>query len=415
MKKNLFFALLTGAILAMTSCASKVASVEATTYAYPKEENSEVWRVMSKVNPGADAKFGALAKAAYASKEAGKDCFLVLSSEEEALLKGHAPIYLLTFGLLTGGDSNKEAELAYMDVEFKDKSFCNNRQKEWGKSVYYNDVVIKRYEEARKPEEEREEKEKIKEEKRAIRDQKKREKAEAKLAAKNVAKDTEKEKEVAPTPMSIKEGTAFETVTIGDQEWMKHNLNYEPDNGNSWCYKDEYEYCEKYGRLYDWATAMAFPPSCNTEKCTYNIAYPHRGICPEGWHIPSDEDWNKLENTVGHRIVAGMKLKAKNEWGDNTNKDDYGFSALPGGMRATFLTQNNFLASYQGINGIGTWWSASEPRPENKTLGKWTAFARVMTTTAFSTRSFFGSSIRNEILRAPEIKDQGFSVRCLKD
>ena len=62
-------------------------------------------------------------------------------------------------------------------------------------------------------------------------------------------------------------------MTIGEQTWMAHNLNYETEEGN-YCYKNSAKYCKKYGRLYTWAAAM--------------------DVCPEGWHLPDTTEWKAL-------------------------------------------------------------------------------------------------------------------------
>jgi len=151
------------------------------------------------------------------------------------------------------------------------------------------------------------------------------------------------------------------TVTIGDQVWQKCNLNY--DIGKSKCYEDDPTNCNIYGRLYDWATAMALPASCNSSSCSGQIQPKHQGICPGGWHIPSNEDWDKLlryvDGTSGTdspyiSYTAGRYLKARNGWNGNGNGEDtYGFSALPGGY--------GYLDGYFDFVGSnGFWWSASE-------------------------------------------------------
>ena len=151
------------------------------------------------------------------------------------------------------------------------------------------------------------------------------------------------------------EGKTYKTVKIGDQTWMAENLNY--DVQGSRCYENDPAYCAKYGRLYNWAMAMGLDESCNQSWCSG----PHKGICPSGWHIPSNEEWEKLVNFVG--INAGLELKATSGWDSpvaldkhfgscfGSCADEFGFSALPGG--------------YGGDNGgfgfvdfMGSWWSA---------------------------------------------------------
>ncbi len=83
------------------------------------------------------------------------------------------------------------------------------------------------------------------------------------------------------------DGKFYSTILIGDQCWFQENLNYETQGG-SWCYNDEVQNCERYGRLYTFEIAMAG----NSEEGS-------RGICPEGWRVPSDEDFKELERELG--------------------------------------------------------------------------------------------------------------------
>lgn len=84
-------------------------------------------------------------------------------------------------------------------------------------------------------------------------------------------------------------------VEIGDQVWTTKNLEV-PMKGSR-CYADEEENCEKYGRLYTWATAMAVSTKYDREQLG-EIELPYRGICPEGTHIPSQDEWLALYNYV---------------------------------------------------------------------------------------------------------------------
>jgi len=99
------------------------------------------------------------------------------------------------------------------------------------------------------------------------------------------------------------------------------------------CYKNNPTNCDKYGRLYNWAAA---------EKA-----------CPDGWHLPSEGEWQTLVDLVGGKEVAGSMLKASSGWKNNGNGvDAVGFSALPGG--------NGFRYSSDGVGNSGSWWSASK-------------------------------------------------------
>jgi len=128
----------------------------------------------------------------------------------------------------------------------------------------------------------------------------------------------------------------YRTVRIGNQTWMAENLNYKV-NG-SVCYDKDPVNCNKYGRLYDWKTAKT--------------------VCPAGWHLPSNADWNKLvsyvESNNGCNSCAGRYLKATSGWSNGGNgQDAYGFSALPGGFGSSD-------SSFSTVGYYGYWWSSSE-------------------------------------------------------
>jgi uncharacterized protein (TIGR02145 family) len=177
-------------------------------------------------------------------------------------------------------------------------------------------------------------------------------------------------------------GQTYNTIVIGDQTWMAENLNYAVSgsvcgNGNSLSSANTTT-CNTYGRLYDWLTVMKLPSKCgyvlSTSDADCAISSPHQGICPDGWHIPSNDDWNTLMAFVhldkGHgnytsntdSEYAGKYLKATSGWNPFSGKsgngeDTYGFSALPGG-----------IGSSGGFNNVGLrgyWWSTSERNSDN--------------------------------------------------
>ena len=119
----------------------------------------------------------------------------------------------------------------------------------------------------------------------------------------------------AQTPFTDpRDGKTYKTVKIGEQVWMGENLNYYVSSSR--CYDNKSTNCEIYGRLYSWETAMK--------------------ICPEGWHLPSETEWDKLITAIGGKNKAGKALKTRNGWRDykgisSNGEDAYGFSALPGG------------------------------------------------------------------------------------
>jgi len=157
------------------------------------------------------------------------------------------------------------------------------------------------------------------------------------------------------------EGETYKTVVIGTQTWFQRNLNYAVSgskcgNGShgSSLSDENTTTCDTYGRLYNWATAMALDASCNSSTCASQVGTKHRGICPSGWHIPSDAEWTILTNYVGGASTAGKYLKATSGWNSSGNgQDTYGFSALPGG-------DGYSNGGFYNVGLDGYWWSATE-------------------------------------------------------
>ncbi len=180
----------------------------------------------------------------------------------------------------------------------------------------------------------------------------------------------------------------YYTTTIGDQIWMAENLNYEAGSG-SLCYDNDPNNCNVYGRLYDWATVMNLSRDCNDKECTELIQTPHQGICPNGWHVPSDTEWGILEISVRW---SAIRLKATNGWNESGNgTDNYGFSALPGGY---------FKESFESVGYTGGWWTTSEDSASN-------AYSRII--------SYYQSEFFDYILPQNENKVARYSLRCVKD
>jgi len=161
-----------------------------------------------------------------------------------------------------------------------------------------------------------------------------------------------------------RESKLYKYKEIGEQVWMAENLNYNA-NGSR-CYGDNtggdsQNRCSTYGRLYNWATAMNLNSNCNSSACAGQVQTKHQGICPQGWHVPSDAEWTTLTSYVetqgGCTLCAGTRLKAASGWNTGSGyiagTDNYGFSALPGGMGYSNGTFTNI------VDEIGTWWSSS--------------------------------------------------------
>ena len=164
------------------------------------------------------------------------------------------------------------------------------------------------------------------------------------------------------------EGREYNTVLIGDQCWLKENLNVgtmingeevQQNNGivEKYCYDNDPANCEIYGGLYQW-----------DEMMQYNTAQSIQGVCPAGWHLPSDNEWKTMEmflgmtqsqadNVAWRGTDEGSKLKetGTNHWAapNSSATNSSGFTALPGGGhsgaffefitdRAIFLTSTEY-------------------------------------------------------------------------
>ena len=189
----------------------------------------------------------------------------------------------------------------------------------------------------------------------------------------------------------------YKGVQIGTQTWMAENLNYEVKN--SGCLYGSESNCDKYGRLYNWSSAMdssGLEEGNSANGCgavtTCSPTYPVRGICPEGWHLPDTTEWTLLFKTVGGPEKAGKYLKAASDWKENGyGTDAYSFSVLPG---SAYITNANVAP------GITTsFWSSTE-------FNEWRSEKAYGVT--------FGTTDKVS-WRDPMPKEFGFYVRCVKD
>lgn len=128
-----------------------------------------------------------------------------------------------------------------------------------------------------------------------------------------------------------RDGQVYKYTTIGDQVWMAQNLNYASEN--SVCYNNDPANCEIYGRLY---LLLSREKGKENGRINYNLA---DSVCPSGWHVPSNQEWLKMVNTVGdlNDKATATRLKATNLWNEDQKNgtDECGFSAIPGGYTNT--------------------------------------------------------------------------------
>lgn len=176
-----------------------------------------------------------------------------------------------------------------------------------------------------------------------------------------------------------RDGKKYRTVQIEDQTWMAQNLNYADSvntpslKGKMWCGGDStiQDYCDIFGRLYTWGAAV---DSIEFVKEGYNIStnygdYLHdttpspkiiRGICPEGWRLPSSDEFDDLFQKFGGFSTAGKALKAKTTlWNTDSGSDRAGFSAIPtgylfhdGSMKYVGENANFHTTQYNNLHSV---------------------------------------------------------------
>jgi uncharacterized protein (TIGR02145 family) len=148
-----------------------------------------------------------------------------------------------------------------------------------------------------------------------------------------------------------RDGKTYKKVAIGTQTWMGENLNY--NASGSACFNNDTSTCTTYGRYYNWATAMNGASSSSISPSGV------QGVCPGGWHLPSDAEWTVLVNYAGGESMAGRKLKSASSWNNYGNgADAFGFSALSGGVGWSLSGYNYIIFDDSGV--MGWWWSATE-------------------------------------------------------
>ena len=190
----------------------------------------------------------------------------------------------------------------------------------------------------------------------------------------------------------------YSIVEIATQTWMAENLNVgvkingvlnQTNNGimEKYCYNDDITNCNLYGGLYMWNEMMLYVTTPGA-----------KGICPNGWHIPTDAEWTLLGSNLGGNTVAGGKMKSTGTIEAGTGlwhtpntgaTNESGYSAFPGGYRAS-------AGNFNALGDTDNWWSSSLNNPLNAQY-RWIS-------NAYGYLNSFGCDIYF-----------GFSVRCVKN
>lgn len=199
----------------------------------------------------------------------------------------------------------------------------------------------------------------------------------------------------------------YQWVRIGTQVWMADNLAWLPEVGPALTGSDtipsyyvyayggtntgeakQLGYYKIYGVFYNWPAAM------NGAASSTEVPSGTRGACPEGWHVPSDGEWDILVNFLGGEYTAGTSMKSKKGWssfdghpgrGDNSS----GFNGLPAGGR-------NIGGGYYDLGFNALFWSTTD----NNDFSVW-----------YRNLGYFHYGV----YRYFSNKSYGFSVRCVRD
>jgi len=181
------------------------------------------------------------------------------------------------------------------------------------------------------------------------------------------------------------QGYEYDIVAIGDQCWFSENCRYLPVVSPS----SEGSETSPYYYVYDYEGSTVAEAQATENYATYGVLYNWsavmtEGICPSGWHIPSDGEFTELIDFLGGEDVPMGKMKDNIQW-NGTNSS--GWSGLPGGYR--------YSGGFDANGVYGYWWSASESGSNS-----WL-------------RTLYSSY--DNVVRSSKVRYLGFSARCVRD
>lgn len=208
-----------------------------------------------------------------------------------------------------------------------------------------------------------------------------------------------------------RDGQRYAYATVEHLTVMVQNLNYgKPIPGGNkenqsddsvvekFCYNDDSISCAHYGGLYQWHEAMGLPVKCMTSnegECAVDSLVDRRGICPEGWHIPSLKDWGKM---VNYGTSVQTDYRVTHYWSTGAGLNKNGFSALPAGIRTSTYEGSEygymFEATFYWLNGLDLY-----TENESKALS-----------------SYLFEGMEDVMMNyMVYFKDAALSIRCVKD
>ncbi len=202
-------------------------------------------------------------------------------------------------------------------------------------------------------------------------------------------------------------GKLYRYTVIGGVAWMAENLDFKvPDSFCDSAHKDNDVYCGIKGRFYPWNVAMARSwKECGAgNRCMY-LHYPYQGVCPDGWHLPTIEEWSALRDVMGEYDIVywdtSVNLHDRPD-ASSVLTDKYGFSAIPTGIvdvfwdKTSFKRRSDYTIWSDGFDA----WSSTEA-DEDKAYPCY-----------FYTIKGYNEKVRFE---HPYFKESTRTVRCVRD
>lgn len=212
-----------------------------------------------------------------------------------------------------------------------------------------------------------------------------------------------------------RDGQKYKAIKVGDLTWMAQNLNFEYKDVNgktiqNYCYKNELDSCEIYGRLYYWSAAMDSLGlySEKTKGCGYEVKCnpeePVRGICPENWRLPTEGEWHDLISiqNAPYSLISDVIQYDYPNWEKATNTT--GFSVLPAGL----IPNGNEGDQAQMVGEKGYFWSSTEYESSQPIYQLYRAHMVI-----FGSNNYQGY-VSNSTEEAFYEKNFALSIRCVK-
>lgn len=222
-----------------------------------------------------------------------------------------------------------------------------------------------------------------------------------------------------------RDGQVYTKVQIGDQCWMRDNLNYgemkpyhsiKTDNQTNdqkvekFCYDNKESNCDRqgsdvvnddmYGGLYQWHEAMGLPYECRDKDCSHLVTDEHQGICPDGWHVPDTDEWHELES---YYATPGERCEK--------NRDTFREQCTDAGTDLKMSTQDDFKALMAGRK----WKIDALDRDGFESQNKEAYFVSTGEYRGGQTYPYRLVGWTDGVLRDSSWKDIGMSLRCIQD